>query len=120
MRYVEELRTGRDSNPRYPYGHTGFRDRPFQPLTHLSKHGWLPVAQTPSCKRNNLIGRAFEAIAVVVLLLTTPAAAQQAGTLGVLPVTPSGDAAPTTEISVVFDRPVAGSLDRSIESMDGL
>src|SRR6266513_3976967 len=29
-------RTGWDSNPRYPCGHTGFRDRPFQPLTHLS------------------------------------------------------------------------------------
>ena len=31
------LRTGRDSNPRYPYGHTGFRDRRLQPLGHLSK-----------------------------------------------------------------------------------
>ena len=27
-------RTGWDSNPRYPYGHTGFRDRLFQPLGH--------------------------------------------------------------------------------------
>src|SRR5213594_681156 len=33
-------RTGWDSNPRYPCGHTGFRDRPFQPLTHLSINGW--------------------------------------------------------------------------------
>src|SRR5207249_2734553 len=34
-------RTGRDSNPRCPCGHTGFRDRRFQPLTHLSKRiGW--------------------------------------------------------------------------------
>src|SRR5437764_10241151 len=33
-------RTGWDSNPRYPCGHTGFRDRPFQPLTHLSTNGW--------------------------------------------------------------------------------
>src|SRR6266536_5282505 len=32
-----EPRTGRDSNPRYPYGHTGFRDRRLQPLGHLSK-----------------------------------------------------------------------------------
>src|SRR5579859_5728857 len=30
-------RTGRDSNPRYPYGHAGFRDRSLQPLGHLSK-----------------------------------------------------------------------------------
>src|SRR6266581_2305102 len=33
-------RTGWDSNPRYPCGHTGFRDRPFQPLTHLSTNVW--------------------------------------------------------------------------------
>src|SRR5438034_10648545 len=33
-------RTGWDSNPRYPCGHTGFRDRPFQPLTHLSINRW--------------------------------------------------------------------------------
>ncbi len=25
-----------DSNPRYPYGYNGFRDRPIQPLSHLS------------------------------------------------------------------------------------
>ena len=29
-------RTGRDSNPRNPYGFTGFRDRLLQPLGHLS------------------------------------------------------------------------------------
>src|SRR2546426_748934 len=38
--------TGWDSNPRYPCGYTGFRDRPFQPLTHLSE---LLDAQTPRC-----------------------------------------------------------------------
>jgi uncharacterized protein YfaS (alpha-2-macroglobulin family) len=35
--------------------------------------------------------------------------------LRVLRVVPSGDAAPTTEVSVTFDRPVAGSLDRSVD-----
>jgi Fur family transcriptional regulator, peroxide stress response regulator len=30
------LRRGRDSNPRYPNGYNGFRDRPIQPLSHLS------------------------------------------------------------------------------------
>ena len=30
-------RRDRDSNPGYPYGYNGFRDRPFQPLRHLSK-----------------------------------------------------------------------------------
>src|ERR1700759_4663087 len=29
-------RRGWDSNPRYPYGYNGFRDRPIQPLSHLS------------------------------------------------------------------------------------
>src|SRR2546427_11285526 len=41
-----EPRTGWDSNPRYPCGYTGFRDRPFQPLTHLSE---LLDAETPRC-----------------------------------------------------------------------
>ncbi|MDQ3138157.1 MAG: Ig-like domain-containing protein, partial [Gemmatimonadota bacterium] len=35
--------------------------------------------------------------------------------LKVLRVTPAGDAAPTTAVTVVFDRPVAGSLDRSVD-----
>jgi hypothetical protein len=30
------MRRGRDSNPGYPKGHNGFRDRPVQPLRHLS------------------------------------------------------------------------------------
>src|SRR5262245_28888883 len=29
-------RRGWDSNPRYPCGYNGFRDRPIQPLSHLS------------------------------------------------------------------------------------
>src|ERR1700733_1232544 len=29
-------RRGRDSNPRYPFGHAGFQDRSHQPLGHLS------------------------------------------------------------------------------------
>src|SRR5712692_5048188 len=47
-------RTGRDSNPRYPYGHTGFRDRPFQPLTHLSTANWRTVN---SLRRTDAQGR---------------------------------------------------------------
>jgi hypothetical protein len=30
-------RRGWDSNPRNPFGLNGFRDRPIQPLSHLSK-----------------------------------------------------------------------------------
>ncbi len=29
-------RRGRDSNPRYPYGYSGFRNQPVRPLRHLS------------------------------------------------------------------------------------
>jgi len=35
--------------------------------------------------------------------------------LRVLRVVPSGDASPTTAVTVTFDRPVAGSLDRTVE-----
>src|SRR5436190_3441321 len=35
--------------------------------------------------------------------------------LRVLRVTPTGDAAPTTSVTVTFDRPVAGSLDRTVD-----
>ena len=35
--------------------------------------------------------------------------------LRVLRTTPAGDAAPTTSVTVTFDRPVAGSLDRSVD-----
>src|SRR6185295_15625547 len=33
---VLRWRRERDSNPRYPCGYSGFRDRPIQPLSHLS------------------------------------------------------------------------------------
>ncbi len=36
-------------------------------------------------------------------------------TLRVLRFTPSGDAGPTTPVTITFDRPVAGSLDRSVD-----
>ena len=34
-----EKRRGWDSNPRWSYPHSGFRDRPVQPLQHLSESG---------------------------------------------------------------------------------
>jgi hypothetical protein len=36
-------RRGRDSNPRYPFGYSGFQDRLFQPLTHLSTMKRVPA-----------------------------------------------------------------------------
>ena len=43
------------------------------------------------------------------------AASQPSAPLRVLRATPSGDVPPTVEIAVTFDRPVAGSLDRSVD-----
>ena len=43
------------------------------------------------------------------------AALDPGGELHVLRVTPSGDAAPTTSVTITFDRPVAGSLDRTVD-----
>ena len=37
MEHVLGKRRGWDSNPRWPEGHTGFRNRPVQPLRHLSR-----------------------------------------------------------------------------------
>ena len=36
----QKWRRGWDSNPRYPRGHNGFRDRPDRPLWHLSASAW--------------------------------------------------------------------------------
>src|SRR5688500_11709736 len=56
-------------------------------------------------------------LALAVALSTTaiPAHAQNPAPLRVTRSTPAGDAVPTAEISVTFDRPVAGSLDRSVD-----
>ncbi len=39
-------RRGRDSNPRYPFGYTGFQDRSHQPLGHLS--GYYSFTTVPT------------------------------------------------------------------------
>ena len=49
-------------------------------------------------------------LAVGAGVLVDPGAA-----LRVLRVTPSGEAGPTTAVTVTFDRPVAGSLDRTVD-----
>ncbi len=35
--YGARWRRERDSNPRHPYGHSGFQDRRIRPLCHLSR-----------------------------------------------------------------------------------
>ena len=53
--------------------------------------------------------------ATIAAVAFTSSAHAQTGSLRVVRVTPTGDAAPTQQISVAFDRPVAGSLDRSVD-----
>lgn len=57
------------------------------------------------------------ALAAIALLAAVPSQliAQRATPLRVIRVTPPGDASPTARISVTFDRPVAGSLDRTVD-----
>src|SRR6266581_9195211 len=45
-------RRGWDSNPRYPVGHSGFRDRPIQPLSHLSSLSRGVLRRTPRTPRS--------------------------------------------------------------------
>jgi uncharacterized protein YfaS (alpha-2-macroglobulin family) len=55
------------------------------------------------------------ALAVLTTALPSYTRAQNATPLRVIRTTPAGDASPIAEISVTFDRPVAGSLDRSVD-----
>ena len=55
------------------------------------------------------------AVALLATAARPHARAQNATPLRVTRTTPSGDAVPTAEITVTFDRPVAGSLDRTVD-----
>src|SRR3982751_6073600 len=55
------------------------------------------------------------AVALIATALPAHARAQSPAPLRVIRSTPAVDAVPTAEISVTFDRPVAGSLDRSVD-----
>ena len=48
-------RRERDSNPRNPYGFNGFRDRPIQPLSHLSKKHEAKRIRTSDLQIRNLM-----------------------------------------------------------------
>ena len=52
---------------------------------------------------------------VLAALVVAVAATEPPTPLGVLSSSPSGEALPTAPIQVIFDRPVAGSLDRSVD-----
>ena len=60
-----------------------------------------------------VLGRLVTTIAL--LALAANAAAQVMAPLRVIRVSPGGAASPMAQISVTFDRPVAGSLDRTVD-----
>ena len=60
-------------------------------------------------------GRAAAILVVLALTLAGRADAQGSAPLRVIRATPSGSAPPSTQITVTFDRPVAGSLDRTVD-----
>ena len=54
-------------------------------------------------------------LAQMLVVASAALLAEPRDPLSILRVTPQDDAAPTSTITVTFDRPVAGSLDRSID-----
>ena len=56
------------------------------------------------------------ALAVLATCVAADTHAQSPSPLRVIRSTPAGSAVPTAEITVTFDRPVAGSLDRSVDA----
>src|SRR4051794_6380769 len=69
------------------------------------RHFYLSCCMSPS---QLLVLRLVTATGLVVT-------ADPGGELQVLRVSPGADAAPTAAVTVTFDRPVAGSLDRSVD-----
>ena len=63
-----------------------------------------------------LSARLALAFAVLATCVAADAHAQTPSPLRVIRSTPTGSAVPTAEITVTFDRPVAGSLDRSVDA----
>src|SRR2546423_1739748 len=45
-------RRERDSNPRYPFGYSGFQDRLFQPLTHHSATALTDILAAQGCNKD--------------------------------------------------------------------
>src|ERR1700721_2803507 len=63
LRFKLFWRRGRDSNPRYPFGHAGFQDRSHQPLGHLSDSTVLLQAR--------IFGSVFERRTMAVIIVST-------------------------------------------------
>ena len=63
----------------------------------------------------SFIRRALLLTAIFAVLPAT-SGAQGGAPLRVVRVTPDADASPLATITVTFDRPVAGSLDRSVDA----
>ena len=63
-----------------------------------------------------LSARLALALAVLATCVAADTHAQSPSPLRVIRSSPTGNAVPTAEITVTFDRPVAGSLDRSVDA----
>src|SRR5215510_2573406 len=71
----------------------------------------------PVASRNPMpSARLALALAVLATCVAADAHAQSPSPLRVIRSSPTGNAVPTAEITVTFDRPVAGSLDRSVDA----
>jgi alpha-2-macroglobulin len=60
-------------------------------------------------------GRSAASLVLLALAFAGRADAQGSGPLRVIRATPSGSAGPSAQVAVTFDRPVAGSLDRTVD-----
>src|SRR4051812_19733567 len=60
--------------------------------------------------------RRLSLLALIATLIHGPAAAQSVAPLRVIRVSPERSASPIDKITVTFDRPVAGSLDRTVDA----
>src|SRR5678816_4779064 len=63
-----------------------------------------------------LSARLALALAVLATCVAADTHAQSPSPLRVIRSSPTGNAVPTAEITVTFDRPVAGSLDRTVDA----
>src|SRR5512138_2023750 len=74
------------------------------------------MSRSPLSEKTMPAARLVLALAALSTASPTLAVAQSPAPLRVIRSSPAGDAAPNAEISVTFDRPVAGSLDRTIDA----
>src|SRR5258705_2064089 len=94
----------------------GFHGAPKARRVVSSPRGRSSIEGLPPPPDHQMIARrTVFAVLAVLALGPASARAQREAPLRVVRVTPSGTASPMSDITVTFDRPVAGSLDRTID-----